>query len=193
MAWQGFHPACRKQTSKAEILPGFICAYALAWGTNGRDGSSYLMKVFFRQTVHFWLFGTYNRVRGLRKLRMKLTIVIMAAALVTVICLSGAAALGLFDADEHTIQHLVYTDDYPILLADELATILGDYSVGERVERHVDGKACSCGYHQDTIDLSETGQGHPLGRPGGGELIEVSASLEVIEDKQKSPQPRAFL
>ncbi len=86
---------------------------------------------------------------------MKLTTVFMAAALVTVICLSGAAALGLFDADEHTIQHLVYTDDYPILLANELATILGDYSVGERVERHVDGEVCSCGYHQDTIDFYE--------------------------------------
>lgn len=76
---------------------------------------------------------------------MKLTTVFMAAALVTVICLSGAAVLGLFDADEHTIQHLVYTDDYPILLADELATILGDYSVGETVERHVEVKSARAG------------------------------------------------
>ena len=57
MAWQGFRLACRKQTSEAEILPGFICAYALAWGTNGFDGSSYLVQDFFRQTVSFWLFG----------------------------------------------------------------------------------------------------------------------------------------
>lgn len=67
MAWQGFRPVCRIQTPTAGALLGFVFAYALAWGTNGCDGSSYLMKVFFWQTVSFWLFGTYNRVRGVER------------------------------------------------------------------------------------------------------------------------------
>ena len=64
MAWQGFRPACRIRTPAAKALPGFIFAYARAWGMNGRDGSSYLMEVFCWQTVSFWLFGAYNRARG---------------------------------------------------------------------------------------------------------------------------------
>ena len=67
MAWQGFRPACRIRIPAAESLPGYIYAYAWVGGTNGCDGSSYLMKVFFRQTVYFWLFGTYNRVRGVER------------------------------------------------------------------------------------------------------------------------------
>ncbi len=67
MAWQGFHLVCRIQTPTAEALPGFVFAYTRVWGKNGRDGSSYLMKGFFLQTVHFWLFGTYNRVRGVER------------------------------------------------------------------------------------------------------------------------------
>ena len=71
MAWQGFRPACRIQTPAAGTLPGFICVYALAWGTNGCDESSFLMEVFCWQTVSFWLFGTYNKVVGVeRELRL---------------------------------------------------------------------------------------------------------------------------
>ena len=90
-------------------------------------------------------------------MRRKLTdvIVIMITVLLSVIILTGAFALLLPDGYGHTIKHLVYTEDYPTLFADELAMILGDYSVGERVERHVDGEDCSCGYHQDTIDFCE--------------------------------------
>lgn len=86
---------------------------------------------------------------------MKRALRIIALILAAVVCPFGLSALCSSDADEHTIQHLVYTDDYPVLLADELATIFGDYSVGERVEKHVDGEVCSCGYHQDTIDFYE--------------------------------------
>ena len=64
MAWQGFHPVRQIRTPTAEALPGFVFAYMRVWGKNGHDGSSYLVEDFFRQTVSFWLFGTYNRVRG---------------------------------------------------------------------------------------------------------------------------------
>ena len=53
MAWQGFRPVCRIQTPTAEALPGFVFAYTRVWGKNGRDGSSYLMEVFFQQAVSF--------------------------------------------------------------------------------------------------------------------------------------------
>ena len=36
-----------------------------------------------------------------------------------------------------------------------METIFGDFTIGERTERHIDGEVCSCGYHQDTIDFYE--------------------------------------
>jgi hypothetical protein len=41
------------------------------------------------------------------------------------------------------------------VFAEELETIFGDFTIGERTERHIDGEVCSCGYHQDTIDFYE--------------------------------------
>lgn len=55
----------------------------------------------------------------------------------------------------HTVSHLVYTDDYPSLYADELKMIFGDHTLSERTEKHIEGEVCSCGYHQDEIDYYE--------------------------------------
>ncbi len=52
----------------------------------------------------------------------------------------------------HEIRQLTFTDDTPTLYADELRMIFGDYTVGDRMARHIDGEDCSCGYHQDTVD-----------------------------------------
>ena len=55
--------------------------------------------------------------------------------------------------DQHReIRQLTFTDDTPTLYADELRMIFGDYTVGDRMARHIDGEDCSCGYHQDTVD-----------------------------------------
>ena len=59
------------------------------------------------------------------------------------------------DANKHRVKHLVYTDDYPTKYAEELTQIFGDYTLGERMEKHVEGEDCSCGYHQDTLDFYE--------------------------------------
>ena len=55
----------------------------------------------------------------------------------------------------HKIEHRVYTDDYPTLYQNELKEIFGDYTLGERVEKHVDGETCSCGWYQDEMDWYE--------------------------------------
>ena len=73
--------------------------------------------------------------------------------LAAIIAIIGATVA--IDAEEHTVKHLVYTDDYPALYADELDQIFGTYSLGERVEKHIEGEDCSCGYHQDTLDFYE--------------------------------------
>lgn len=55
----------------------------------------------------------------------------------------------------HKIEHRVYTDDYPTLYGSELKEIFGDYTLGARVEQHVDGDTCSCGWYQDEMDWYE--------------------------------------
>ena len=55
----------------------------------------------------------------------------------------------------HTAVQLVYTDDYPALYEEKLKQIFGDYTLGERTERHIDGEYCSCGYHRATEDYYE--------------------------------------
>lgn len=80
-----------------------------------------------------------------------LIVLILAVAVVAVLLF-----LVLLHADPgHTVSHLVYTDDYPSLYADELKMIFGDHTLSERTEKHIEGEACSCGYHQDEIDYYE--------------------------------------
>ena len=74
-------------------------------------------------------------------------LVIPLAAIIAIIGVTVAV-----DDSKHTVKHLVYTDDYPSQYADELNQIFGAYSLGERVEKHIEGEDCSCGYHQDTLD-----------------------------------------
>jgi len=56
----------------------------------------------------------------------------------------------------HRISHMTektynYTDDYPVLYADELSQIFGDYSISAREECHIPGEHCGCGYNQDEV------------------------------------------
>ena len=74
---------------------------------------------------------------------------IIAVSLATVLLLA------LCGCHSHTVRQLVYTDDYPVLYAAELRQIFGDYTLGPRTDRHIEGEDCSCGYHQDTIDCWE--------------------------------------
>lgn len=55
----------------------------------------------------------------------------------------------------HTVSHRVCTEDYPSVYANELKGIFGDFTLGGRAERHIEGEVCSCGYHQDSIDFYE--------------------------------------
>lgn len=73
-----------------------------------------------------------------------------AAAILLVVLL-----LTLTGCHGHKIEHLVYTDDYPTMYEAELRQIFGDYTLGPRTDRHIEGENCSCGYHQDTIDCWE--------------------------------------
>lgn len=63
--------------------------------------------------------------------------------------------LALSGCRRHTIKHLVYTDDYPSIYEAELHQIFGDYTLGDRRARHIEGEDCDCGYHQDTVDCWE--------------------------------------
>ena len=74
----------------------------------------------------------------------------LAIPIAAIIAVIGVVAT--LDANKHTVKNLVYTDDYPTQYADELTQIFGDYSLSERMEKHVEGEDCSCGYHQDTLD-----------------------------------------
>lgn len=56
---------------------------------------------------------------------------------------------------KHTLEHKVYTDDYPTLYANELGAIFGDYTLGERMECHEDGWECGCGLYEDETDWYE--------------------------------------
>lgn len=87
-------------------------------------------------------------------MRVKRRAIIIIAVLGSILC-SCAPAFCWFGTNDHAIQNLVYTDDYPVVFAEELETIFGDFTIGERTERHIDGEVCSCGYHQDTIDFYE--------------------------------------
>ena len=87
-------------------------------------------------------------------MRAKRRAIIIIAVLGSILC-SCAPAFCWFGTNDHAIQNLVYTDDYPVVFAEELETIFGDFTIGERTERHIDGEVCSCGYHQDTIDFYE--------------------------------------
>ncbi|MBR4701746.1 MAG: hypothetical protein IKP19_08670 [Oscillospiraceae bacterium] len=73
-----------------------------------------------------------------------------AAAILLVVLL-----LTLTGCHGHKIEHLVYTDDYPTMYEAELRQIFGDYTLGPRTDRHIEGEDCSCGYHQDTVDCYE--------------------------------------
>ncbi|MBQ6235136.1 MAG: hypothetical protein IJK54_04400 [Clostridia bacterium] len=78
---------------------------------------------------------------------MKRTIAIL---LTCIMMLTLAACI-----HRHKVQHLVYTDDYPTLYESELREIFGDYTLSERVEKHVDGEECGCGWVQDELDYYE--------------------------------------
>ena len=71
------------------------------------------------------------------------------------VSLAAVLLLALSGCHSHTVKHLVYTDDYPVLYETELRQIFGDYTLGERTDRHIEGEDCSCGYHQDTVDCYE--------------------------------------
>ena len=81
---------------------------------------------------------------------LKLWLIIPLAMIIAIIGVTVA-----INANKHIIKHLVYTDDYPAQFADELTMIFGDYTLGERTEKHVEGEDCSCGYHHDTLDFYE--------------------------------------
>lgn len=73
------------------------------------------------------------------------------ATLLACIMLLTLAACG----HRHKVEHRVYTDDYPTLYESELREIFGDYTLSERVEKHVDGEECGCGWVQDELDYYE--------------------------------------
>ena len=81
-----------------------------------------------------------------------LIVLILAVAVVAVLLFP---ILFYVEDPVHTVSHLVYTDDYPSLYADKLKVIFGDHTLSERTEKHIEGEACSCGYHQDEIDYYE--------------------------------------
>ncbi|MBQ3668620.1 MAG: hypothetical protein II920_05280 [Clostridia bacterium] len=76
---------------------------------------------------------------------------VVAAALCAVL----VAGLFVVRGWRHHIKHIVCTDDYPTLYAEELEEMLGDYTVGERSEKHFEGVDCSCGFHEDALDYYE--------------------------------------
>ena len=78
---------------------------------------------------------------------MKRTIAVLLAC----IMMLTLAACG----HRHKVEHRVYTDDYPTLYESELREIFGDYTLSERVEKHVDGEECGCGWVQDELDYYE--------------------------------------
>lgn len=49
-------------------------------------------------------------------------------------------------------EHVVCTEDYPQLYAAQMQDVFGDYRLGPRMEGHINGEACSCGYSHDEID-----------------------------------------
>ena len=83
----------------------------------------------------------------MRAEHMKQSVVAAALSVLLLLTLTGCHG--------HKIEHLVYTDDYPALYETELRQIFGDYTLGPRTDRHIEGEDCSCGYHQDTIDCWE--------------------------------------
>ena len=50
------------------------------------------------------------------------------------------------------LKALVCTDDTPGIYAEQLSAIFGDYTLGERQDRHEEGESCSCGVEHDTVD-----------------------------------------
>ena len=78
---------------------------------------------------------------------MKRTIAVLLAC----VMMLTLAACG----HRHKVEHRVYTDDYPTLYESELREIFGDYTLSERVEKHVDGEECGCGWVQDELDYYE--------------------------------------
>ena len=83
----------------------------------------------------------------MRAEHMKQNVVAAALSVLLLLTLTGCHG--------HKIEHLVYTDDYPAVYEAELQQIFGDYTLGPRTDRHIEGEDCSCGYHQDTVDCYE--------------------------------------
>ena len=73
-----------------------------------------------------------------------------AAASLCIVFLTGCSGLMRIFIEE-PIRTYRYTEDYPTLYADELHQIFGDFSISERMDSHIEGESCSCGYHQDEI------------------------------------------
>lgn len=87
----------------------------------------------------------------MRKTRIFTSIVAVSLCLVL---LSGCSGIMNIFPGNH-IKTYTYTEDYPVLYADELRQIFGDYSISERKDCHIPGETCSCGYHQDEINYYE--------------------------------------
>lgn len=57
---------------------------------------------------------------------------------------------------QHDIEELVYEDDYASIYSEELKIVFGpDCKVGDKKDIIIEGKSCSCGYHQDTLIYDE--------------------------------------
>ena len=71
------------------------------------------------------------------------------------LALLPAMLLALSGCGRHKINHLRFTDDFPGMYETELHQIFGDYVLGERTDRHIEGEDCDCGYYEDTVDCWE--------------------------------------
>lgn len=78
---------------------------------------------------------------------------IAAACILGLVVLALAASPWLLAAVmTPRIRHISSTEDYPQLYAAQMKEIFGDYSIGPRMDGHIDGQACGCGYSHDEVD-----------------------------------------
>ena len=75
------------------------------------------------------------------------------AAILLALVVACSAAIGIGEYDRHRIRTITCTEDTPTVRAGEFKSMLGDYNVGPRQSRHIEGEDCSCGYHHDTVDF----------------------------------------
>lgn len=81
--------------------------------------------------------------------KKKIALIIFAVLLLSVI---GVGLPILIYRNQHEIETIYYTDDYPEIYEEELGIIFGeDYVLGEKKTIIIEGEDCSCGYHSDTL------------------------------------------